>query len=73
MCMLDTVRAKRDDVYAIARKHKIGKVYVFGSCARREETPDSDVDFLRSCPVDLNELDLTRDQDDGHTREEVFA
>ena len=30
-------------------------------------------DFLRSCPVDLNELDLMRDQDDGHTREEVFA
>ena len=37
--MLDMVRARREDVYAIARKHKIGKVYVFGSCARKEETP----------------------------------
>ena len=30
----------------IARKHNAKKVYVFGSCARREENPDSDVDFV---------------------------
>lgn len=36
----------RDDIYQIARKHKIGKVYVFGSCARGEETPDSDIDLM---------------------------
>ena len=46
MCMLDTIHAKRDEIYAIARKHKAEKLWVFGSVARREERPDSDVDFL---------------------------
>ena len=44
--MLDEIRAKRDEIYAIARAHKAEKFWVFGSCARKEETPDSDVDFL---------------------------
>ena len=46
MCMLDEMRARRDEIYAIARKHKAEKLWVFGSCARKEERPDSDVDFL---------------------------
>ena len=46
MCMLDEIRAKRDEIYAIAKKHKAEKLWVFGSCARKEERPDSDVDFL---------------------------
>ena len=49
MCMLDEIRARRDEIYAIARKHKAHKaekLWVFGSCARKEERPDSDVDFL---------------------------
>ena len=46
MSMLDDIRAKRDEIYAIARAHKAEKLWVFGSCARKEETPESDVDFL---------------------------
>ena len=46
MCMLDEIRAKRDEIYAIARRHKAEKLWVFGSCARKEERPDSDVDVL---------------------------
>lgn len=46
MCKLDEIRAKRDEIYAIARRHKAEKLWVFGSCARKEERPDSDVDFL---------------------------
>ena len=46
MCMLDKIRAKRDEIYAIARAHKAEKLWVFGSCARKEETPESDIDFL---------------------------
>ena len=46
MCMLDEIRAKREEIYAIARAHKAKKLWVFGSCARKEETPESDVDFL---------------------------
>ena len=44
--MMDEIRAKRDEIYAIARRHKAEKLWVFGSCARGEERPDSDVDFL---------------------------
>ena len=43
MCMLDEIRAKRDEIYAIARKHKAEKLWVFGSCARREEHPDGNL------------------------------
>ena len=46
MCMLNEIRAKRDEIYAIAGRHKAEKLWVFGSCARKEETPESDVDFL---------------------------
>ncbi len=34
------------EINRIARLHHARKVYVFGSCARREETPKSDVDIL---------------------------
>ena len=46
MCMLDAIHAKRDEVRRLARRYNGRAVYVFGSCARREETPDSDIDFL---------------------------
>ena len=46
MCMMDEIATKRDKIHAIAKGHKAEKLWVFGSCARREERPDSDVDFL---------------------------
>ena len=46
MCMLDEIRARRDEIYAIARRHKAERLWVFGSCARKDERPDSDVDLL---------------------------
>ena len=46
MSMLDEILAKREELYAIARRHQAEKLWVFGSVARREERPDSDVDFL---------------------------
>ena len=33
MCMLDEIRARRDEIYAISRKHKAEKLWVFG-CPR---------------------------------------
>ncbi len=36
MRMMDEIRAKRDEIYAIARRHKAEKFWVFGSCAHRE-------------------------------------
>ena len=46
MCMLDTIRAKSGEIREIAKRHKAEKIWVFGSCARKEERPDSDVDLL---------------------------
>lgn len=46
MSVMEQIHAKRDEIYAIARKHKVERLWVFGSCARGEERPDSDVDFL---------------------------
>jgi|GEM_PF-324729 len=43
---LDELKKHREEIYEIARRNKALKVYVFGSCARKEETPESDVDFL---------------------------
>lgn len=37
MCMLDEIWAKRDEIYAVARAHKAEKLWVFGSCARKDE------------------------------------
>ena len=59
MCMLDEIRAKRDEIYAIARAHKAEKLWVFGSCARKEETPESDVDFLVKFGKDVGHRDYT--------------
>lgn len=62
--MLDTIRAKRDEIHAIARKHKAEKLWVFGSVARKEETPESDVDLLVkfSRPIGLFEYSGFQDE-----------
>lgn len=39
---------KRDEILALAKKHGIHNVRVFGSVAREEDTPESDIDFLIS-------------------------
>lgn len=44
--LLDKILERRDEILAIARSCKAANVRVFGSVARREERPDSDVDFL---------------------------
>lgn len=58
MCQLDRIRSLRGEIYEIARKHKADKVYVFGSCARMEETPDSDVDFIAEFQPNSSLFDL---------------
>jgi uncharacterized protein len=46
MSVLDTLRAKQVEIQAIAAKHGAGNVRVFGSVARGEAGPESDVDLL---------------------------
>jgi predicted nucleotidyltransferase len=42
----DLVRLKRDEILQIAGRHGAGNVRVFGSVARGESGPDSDLDLL---------------------------
>ena len=57
--MLDEIRAKRNEIYAIAKRHKAEKLWVFGSCARKEEHPNSDVDFLVKFNSSVGHRDYT--------------
>ena len=64
MCMLDEIRAKRDEIYAIARRHKAEKLWVFGSVARKEERPDSDIDLVAEFLPGTSLLSHARLEDD---------
>jgi len=46
MRLADELRDRREEILRIAARHGAGNVSVFGSAARGEETPDSDVDLL---------------------------
>ena len=46
MTILDLIHAKRDDIRRIAAQHGAVSVRLFGSVARGEAGPESDVDFL---------------------------
>lgn len=43
---LEELRKKKKQLYQIAVKYGISKIYVFGSVARGESKDDSDIDFL---------------------------
>ena len=44
--MVDLVRTKREQILRLARRHGVTSVRVFGSMARGDAGPQSDVDFL---------------------------
>lgn len=58
--MLDRVREKRGEIQNLAREHKAERLWVFGSVARKEERPDSDIDFLVSFPRGVTIENYTR-------------
>ena len=48
--LLDELRAKKDTIKALGGQYGARRIRVFGSVARGEERPDSDVDFLVDFP-----------------------
>ena len=44
--MVDLVRSKREQVLGLARRHGVTRVRVFGSMARGDAGPQSDIDLL---------------------------
>ena len=75
----DLINEKREDILQLTRKYGVTNVRIFGSAARGEIRPDSDIDFLvdglENCPwgggrllIELQELlgrpvDLVSEQD----------
>jgi hypothetical protein len=43
---IELIRAKHEEIQRIAGKHGAGNIRVFGSVARGNARPDSDIDFL---------------------------
>lgn len=48
MSTLESLRQKRDQILELASQHGVTAVRVFGSVARGDDRPDSDVDLLVS-------------------------
>ncbi len=47
----DQLQKRREDILRLAQKHGVTNVRVFGSLARGEARPDSDVDLLVEAPA----------------------
>ena len=45
------VHARRDEILALAKKYGIERIRLFGSVARGEDKPQSDIDFLIEYPA----------------------
>jgi len=54
------LQSKRQEIMQIAARHGATNVRVFGSVARGEARPDSDVDFLVNLEANRSLLDLAR-------------
>lgn len=46
MSLEELVRSKRNEIQHLSEKHGASNVRIFGSVARGEASPDSDIDFL---------------------------
>jgi predicted nucleotidyltransferase/DNA-binding XRE family transcriptional regulator len=58
------VRRRRHDLVAAAAAHGVHRLRVFGSVARGEDRPDSDVDLLADVPPGMSLFGLARLQAD---------
>jgi uncharacterized protein len=58
------VRRRRRDLVATAAAHGVSNLRVFGSVARGEDRPDSDVDLLADLPPGMGLFGLGRVQDE---------
>jgi hypothetical protein len=61
---LAELRARRDEIVNISRRHHGRSIRVFGSVARGEDRRDSDVDFLVRFDQSASLFDLLHMQDE---------
>lgn len=57
---LDDLRRRRPEIMALARRYRANGIAVFGSCARGDMQPDSDIDFLVDFEPDFRLTDVIR-------------
>lgn len=55
---LEALRQRRDEIMRLMERYGAYNVRVFGSVARGEAGPDSDIDFLISFPSDKSMFEL---------------
>lgn len=48
--LLNELQTKKNDILSLASRYGARRIRVFGSVARGEERPDSDIDFLVDFP-----------------------
>lgn len=58
--LYDVIKEKREQILSIARENGIQNVRVFGSVARREDGPKSDLDLLVNFEEGRSLFDLIR-------------
>jgi len=56
---IDGLRARRDEILDLTAQYGVSNVRIFGSVARGESTPESDVDLLVDFPSQFSLLDLS--------------
>ena len=54
------VASRREQVLDVAARHHANRVRLFGSVARGDDGPDSDIDFLVDFSQDISLFDLMR-------------
>jgi uncharacterized protein len=54
------VQARREQVLAVAARHHGNRVWLFGSVARGDDRPDSDIDLLVEFDRDSSLFDVMR-------------
>lgn len=64
MTTFEEVSRRKSDLLRAAARHKARNVRVFGSVARGEDRPDSDIDFLVDFDASASLLDLIGLQQD---------
>jgi uncharacterized protein len=63
MTKRELVREKRDAILAAAARYGAERIRLFGSVARGDERPESDVDFIVKMRPDMGVFDLVDLQD----------
>ncbi|HEV8024764.1 MAG TPA: nucleotidyltransferase family protein [Candidatus Nanopelagicales bacterium] len=75
---LAALQSQRDAIYEIAGRHGVRSISVFGSVARGDDRPESDVDFLVQFEPGASLVNLMALEDDleallGHAVDVVSA